>query len=136
MDEAIDSKVCPFCAETIKAAAKVCRYCRRDLPATNPGANSKTGNGGDGATDGEKQYYLDKFAVFDANNGKFKPTFNWPTLVFGPFWYMYKGIWAKDRTTTGFVPTKDALHSDGILVYPKFYRRVQQWKANKPNAAA
>lgn len=32
MTTAADEKTCPFCAETIKAAAKVCKHCGRDLP--------------------------------------------------------------------------------------------------------
>ena len=27
------TKACPFCAETIKLAAKVCRFCNHELPA-------------------------------------------------------------------------------------------------------
>ena len=27
----ISGKICPYCAEKIKAEAKVCRYCHRDV---------------------------------------------------------------------------------------------------------
>jgi hypothetical protein len=31
-EEGGDTRACPFCAETIKRAAVVCRFCGRDLP--------------------------------------------------------------------------------------------------------
>jgi len=47
-----------------------------------------------------------------------------------------RGVWNADVTTTGFVPTKDALGAGGALVYPKFFRRVEKWKNAKPSASA
>lgn len=47
-----------------------------------------------------------------------------------------RGVWASDRTTIGFEPTPQALGVGGALVYPKFFRRVTDWKQARPSADA
>ncbi len=34
--ETEDRRKCPYCAELIKAEAKVCRFCQREVPPTPP----------------------------------------------------------------------------------------------------
>ncbi len=34
-------------------------------------------------------------AVFTRHGGQFVPTWNWAAFLFGPLWYLRKGLWAK-----------------------------------------
>ncbi|MCL2524598.1 MAG: superinfection immunity protein [Betaproteobacteria bacterium] len=36
-------RVCPFCAETVKAAALICKHCQRELPPLKHGAAQQPG---------------------------------------------------------------------------------------------
>lgn len=44
-------------------------------------------------------------------------------------------IWRDDATSSGFIPTPDAVSDSGVLIYPKFYRRIAEWKTPRENAS-
>lgn len=58
-------------------------------------------------------HYQHKFARIDAEGGSFVALWNWPAFLFGAFWYLFKGMWAK-ALLIFFV----ALLSGGLLGIP------------------
>ena len=54
--EASETRECPYCAETIKARARVCRFCGRDLsgPETGPAVTAQQVKASSGVADGVK----------------------------------------------------------------------------------
>ena len=63
------------------------------------------------------------FAIFVRHGGKFVPTWNWRAFVFGPLWYLKRGLYAKGLVLLGlsvcpfFTLALTVLLSAGILVY-------------------
>ena len=69
----------------------------------------------------ETPYFQEKFTKIDQNNGKRTALFQWMPLLLGPFWYIYKGIWAKGGILLGV-----GFFTGGVLIpflslYTGFY---------------
>jgi hypothetical protein len=63
------------------------------------------------------------FAIFIRHGGEFVPTWNWRAFVFGPLWYLKRGLYAKGLVLLGLsvcpflTLALTVLLSAGILVY-------------------
>ena len=63
------------------------------------------------------------FALFARRGGRFVPTWNWKAFVFGPLWYLRRGLYGKGLVLLGlsvcpfFTLTLTLLLSCAILVY-------------------
>jgi hypothetical protein len=63
------------------------------------------------------------FAIFASHGGRFVPTWNWRAFVFGPLWYLRRGLYAKGLVLLGlsvcpfFTLALTVLLSAVVLVY-------------------
>jgi Protein of unknown function (DUF2628) len=63
------------------------------------------------------------FAVFARQGGRFVPTWNWKAFVFGPLWYLRRGLYAKGLVLLAlsvcpfFTLILTVLLSSAVLVY-------------------
>jgi Protein of unknown function (DUF2628) len=63
------------------------------------------------------------FALFERNGGRFLPTWNWKAFVFGPLWYLRRGLYAKGLVLFAlsvcpfFTLAVTVLVSGAVLVY-------------------
>ena len=69
----------------------------------------------------ETPYYQEQFSKIDQNNGKRTAIFQWPPLLLGPFWYIYKGMWAKGGILLGVGFFTGGMLIPFLSLYTGFY---------------
>jgi hypothetical protein len=77
----------------------------------------------DAGTPRERAAAAAAYAIFAGHGGRFVPTWNWRAFVFGPLWYLRRGLYAKGLILLGlsvcpfFTLLVTVLLSGVILVY-------------------
>lgn len=69
----------------------------------------------------ETPYYQEQFSKIDQNNGKRSAAFQWLPLLLGPFWYIYKGLWAKGSILLGIGFFTGGMLIPFLSLYTGFY---------------
>lgn len=104
--ELLRPRKCTDCGRTVSAKA-ACPSCGALLPLPGvkrprtPRSDDRQ-ESWDEARDDPSQAYTDEhpvyreaFVAFDKNDGQWVMNWSWVGLLFGGFWYIYKGLWAK-----------------------------------------
>ena len=91
---------CPECGNSVSDRAPTCPNC--GLPVSEVVQSARIDDARDAAIQAPAEAYLNEhpvyraaFLKFDANNGRPIATWSWVALLFGLFWYLYRGMWAK-----------------------------------------
>ena len=93
---------CNYCGKAFSAPpANTTAAILEPAPAANP-VNSENVNQLENSSSSQNNYedlskwYQDVFTRFDNDPATgLKLKFSWPPFLFGPFWYLSKGLWAK-----------------------------------------
>src|SRR5262245_47198750 len=95
----------------------------RDLYATGVAPASVVLRPVDAGTPRERVEANAVYEIFAGHGGRFVPTWNWRAFIFGPLWYLRRGLYAKGLILTGlsvcpfFTLTLTVLLSGIVLVY-------------------
>lgn len=117
---------CRECEAEVSSQAETCPRCGAPHPAPPPepeeGAGTEeAGEGAAGSGEAtltpEEAYYREVFRRFDRNLGRYEATWNWAAFLFGPFWYLAKGLWLKALLMLGILLLTGGLAFVLVWVY-------------------
>ena len=86
---------CPNCGKDIPAGAQFCGSCGMPVPLQGPPSGSYAAAAASPSAERFPhlpEYWQRVFRRFDQTPEKMQTHWNWPAFLFGPFWYLVKGM--------------------------------------------